>query len=978
MPLTLVLGPANSAKAGDVLSAYSAAGPRGALLVVPTVADAAHYDRELAGAGVALGRALTFAGLLDEVARRAGLAVTRLTALQRHRLIGQAVASLALPALGAGARSPGFPAAAARLLAELGRERVTPQRFAAALRAWAAEDPGRGAYASDLAAIPLRYAAALEREHGLDAEGFAWAALDALRANPRRWGATPVFVYGFDDLTRIELDAIETLSGADAQVTVSLTYEPGRPALAARGPVVEALRSLAGSVRQLESLDEHYEQGARAALHHLERNLFEPVSERIDPGDAVVLLEAGGERAEAELIAAEVLAAVRDGVPPDEIVVVCRSPARSGALLERALADNGLRSTSERTVPLGHTALGRGLLALGRCAVDDGRDAGPQDLLDYLRTLGVCEPPELVDQLAATVARRALSTLAEALAAFVPGVPELETLGLAADPLAELAAQTRRLLAGAHRRTAAVLSAEEELDARAARTVLAALSELGSLAEPAGAVKLPELLDLLAGLEVAAGPGSGSGGVLVADPLAVRGRRFRRVLISGLCESEFPAPAGGDPFLGDDGRRELAIASGLALPADENELARERYLFYACASRATERLVLSFRSSDEDGNLVLPSPFLLDVAELFVPEWFERRRRRLLADVVWPPDEAPTERERQLALTVDVAVAPVPAGMPAPAKEPATRVLGAAALRHVRHREVVSGGALESFAGCPVRWLVERQLVPDELEPEGEPLVRGDFMHRVLERVLSGLQGPVTEQTLPEAEARLGRLTQAVPADLAPGRPLAVREAILRGIEADLRRYLRHEARGGCGWTPQALELRFGMGGEDDGEPGVPGLELRDGDERVLLRGVIDRVDVEPGGRRAIVRDYKSGANRPERTGARWLDGRQLQVALYMIAVRRLLELEPVAGFYQPLTGRELRARGVYLDGAGVGRSAYSTDAFDQDALNELLDEIERLAVALAVQLRHGELTPSPATCSRDGCLHPGICWAVR
>ena len=53
MPLTLVLGPANSAKAGEVLGAYAARRERDALLVVPTAADAAHYDRELAGDGVA-------------------------------------------------------------------------------------------------------------------------------------------------------------------------------------------------------------------------------------------------------------------------------------------------------------------------------------------------------------------------------------------------------------------------------------------------------------------------------------------------------------------------------------------------------------------------------------------------------------------------------------------------------------------------------------------------------------------------------------------------------------------------------------------------------------------------------------------------------------------------------------------------------------------------------------------------------------
>jgi ATP-dependent helicase/nuclease subunit B len=110
------------------------------------------------------------------------------------------------------------------------------------------------------------------------------------------------------------------------------------------------------------------------------------------------------------------------------------------------------------------------------------------------------------------------------------------------------------------------------------------------------------------------------------------------VYVCGLCEGEFPAADVPEPFLGEERRRELALASGLALPAAPDALARERYLFYACASRATERLYLSYRSSDEEGKLVLPSPFLSDVAELFDPGWRDRRRRRLLADVTWAPD----------------------------------------------------------------------------------------------------------------------------------------------------------------------------------------------------------------------------------------------------------------------------------------------------------------------------------------------------
>src|SRR5205807_1175245 len=130
MPLTLVLGPANSAKAGEVLGAYAAAAARGALLVVPTGADAEHYSRELAAQGAVLGSVRTFAGLAAEIARRAGHEAARLTPLQRERVLRRAVRGAELRLLESAGRSPGFVRAAGDLIAELQRSLVTPQRFA--------------------------------------------------------------------------------------------------------------------------------------------------------------------------------------------------------------------------------------------------------------------------------------------------------------------------------------------------------------------------------------------------------------------------------------------------------------------------------------------------------------------------------------------------------------------------------------------------------------------------------------------------------------------------------------------------------------------------------------------------------------------------------------------------------------------------------------------------------------------------------
>src|SRR2546421_7026887 len=107
MPLTLVLGPANSAKAGEVLGAFGAARRRGALLVVPTARDADAYSRELAAEGAVLGGSIvTFSGLAREIAGRVGYQQPCFSELQRQRLLRRALGRTELgPPAGGASRS---------------------------------------------------------------------------------------------------------------------------------------------------------------------------------------------------------------------------------------------------------------------------------------------------------------------------------------------------------------------------------------------------------------------------------------------------------------------------------------------------------------------------------------------------------------------------------------------------------------------------------------------------------------------------------------------------------------------------------------------------------------------------------------------------------------------------------------------------------------------------------------------------------
>ena len=291
---------------------------------------------------------------------------------------------------------------------------------------------------------------------------------------------------------------------------------------------------------------------------------------------------------------------------------------------------------------------------------------------------------------------------------------------------------------------------------------------------------------------------------------------------------------------------------------------------------------------------------------------------------------------------------------------------------------VWSASSLEVWAECPVKWFVQRMLRADDLDPNPEPLARGGLAHAALKDTLEGLRERTGSARLTAARLRLAKelLREALakreaefPLSAAPER----RPGLRRRLEADLERYLEHAAEQESPLEPTYLELGFGFGPGEEAEAlrpsRLPALDLGEG---LRLRGRIDRVDLAAGGAQAVVYDYKGRIAPP---AAKWTEQGNVQVALYMRAVEELLGLEAVGGFYQPLSGGDLRARGV-LDGeSGVEIECVRGELREHAEVRELLEEAVATAREAAAQAGRGELEPRPRTCAyRGGCMYPTIC----
>lgn len=997
MAIKLITGPANAGKARAVLERLHTHAARGEepLLVVPTRADVEHYLRELAGSGAVMGvRVERFAGLGGELARRAGVQEAALGATARERI----VAALAERA---GERaSEGLVRALQDLFAELRVQRVGAARFEQALAR--AQAGGGSAGHAGLGALFASYSRTLERLGLVDAEQRTMRALDALRERPSLWGGTPVLFYGFDDLTTLQLDAIETLGRlVDAPVTVSLAYEGGRAAFAGRAASFQALRPLAHEHVQLAARAEHYARASRRALGHLERSLFEASAARVPAGPALQLLEGGGERAELELIAGELLSLLAQGVPAEQIAVLVRPGGTDLDLLEDVFAVAGVPFRLVRRRRFADTAVGGALIGLLRCvAREDGVVEGTlADLLRWLRAPGVLRlegaegpGPSLADRLELAARRAGVLDAAGARALWEERnwpLEQIERLGEAqgagAAALCALAARELRWLFRAPwRGLAPVLAAGERDEAAALAAGERALAELRELARiapelaPAGAA---ELAGCLASVEFvgaghrtapasdhspqdARGARPAQAAVAVLDPLQLRARRVRALFVCGLQEGAFPARAGAQPLLDDGERRRLAELAGLRLDqhaghSQAAQLASERYLLYAALSRPQERLYLSWHTADDDAEGASRSLFVDDVCDLFEESLESGRRRRALGAL-------PAEPGEEGAL---------PGGRPAGVRQARRRRgLGDARVLGRLAELVWSPSSLERWIGCPMSWFVEKVLRPGDFEPDPEPLARGALAHAALKETFDALRAQTGSAKL--TPARLERARELLRAALSecerehpltgpPERQLSVR----RRLRADLERYLAHAAASSSPLQPAAFELGFGIAaGDERGEPSeLPALELAG----LRLRGRVDRVDTDGQGR-AVVYDYK-GANVPP--GARWIKDGRVQVALYMRAAEELMGVQAAGGFYQPLSGDDLRARGV-LDGeAGIELDCVRQDVLEHAELRGLLDDALALAAAAAGEARRGELEGRPESCAyRGGCMFPSIC----
>ena len=945
MALALILGPAHAGKIAELYARYLAelAAGRSAALVVPSSDVKRQTQREL------LERAPAIIGAdavdFDELFER----ILRLTGDRRPVLRGGARQILLRRVL------PEAPESIGTRFQRLGSALLDP----AAVRAAGDEV---------LADQYEQWWRALDEEQVIDRGRMRIAVIEALRTDVAAWPAgEALFAQGFDDLSPAQEELLRLIAQR-AEVVLSLSYEAGRVPFHVLTPVVGRLAELAGSGGISELPVGAFER--QPDLIALERRFGElDPDARCAPSvtGGVVLLEAEGERGEAELVVAEVVAALRAGVPGHRIAVIAPRGAADRLRLVRQVREAGLEVDAAEQRLLVKTPFGRALLALLALAwADTPTDA---ERLAWLRSPWSGAPAHLVERIERPM-RRSQETLDEGVQRL--GEPIMRALAPpagargAATAVDEVVAAVRGMLQRAHGLRAADDSNALRDDVAVATVVL---SELGRLATVEPPPTRDEVREQLAHLAFR-GRRARKDAIRILDPRAARTIDVDLAIVIGLEEQAFGATSVSDPLV------ELPEQSDVA-----------RHLAYMAITRPRERLVLLRRIADDEGRPLAPTAIWEDlVAAAGSPPIALRRG---FSDVVFRVEDAPTVRERARSIAAlagtDADEALRLAGAAGvtgairralASRRQGTRLGDPRLLDELQQKDPFGVTELDRFGKCSNVWFVERRLNPKRIdEPVDDRLRLGTIAHSVLNRFYREVPGILNTTALgPEqADRAVVEAHRIVDEEMVKVRPIVAGDRLkidlMRwGLRRDIGRLVRRAALADAPLVPSEFEVSFGMrtaqAGRKDGVDVGP----------ARLSGKIDRIDTDPMmTARAIVVDYKTSTIP---IGSDIRDKGELQVPLYLLALREILGREPVGGLF--ISIRKGATRGI-LDQAEADvlpPGLVGTDIVDHETFEAVLESARQQAAVRVERMRAGDVRhdPSDAAFCTTHCDYSGIC----
>lgn len=480
-------------------------------------------------------------------------------------------------------------------------------------------------------------------------------------------------------------------------------------------------------------------------------------------------------------------------------------------------------------------------------------------------------------------------------------------------------------------------------------------------------------------------------GVRLVDPVGARGLTWQGAAILGLEEGAYPTPWPEDWLFAEE-LRQAFKQKGIRLQLRGTMAGRERDFFQLALSRGKVQLLLSYKTLDESGSPILPSPYLV---ELLQKRGFPRHELSLSQQFPEKCSLLATERElalfaqakgnRQLwaqyqgrrprlAEQISRAGAVIKKRnsklwSPFDGQLPHPEILAALPFSS---RTIWSASQLETYGSCPFRFFCQEVLKVKPLTPleaQLSPKDLGTVLHNVLADFYQNHSGQCLSSSRrddyrQELVELLAAHWQGRGEDIFDNiQKENARHRLFRFLDRELKRL---EA-GGLSLLPHLVEASFGMG--EDPLPGPLEVELPGG--AIRLRGRIDRLDLAAGGD-FLVLDYKLSY---VPSYSELASGLSFQLPIYLWAGEKILGegARPIAALFYSLGQAQFRGfwRDEETKRLGLRRSKNSS--LDEERWTQIWDQYRQLLSDVITRMAAGDFRLLPEKCP-SYCDYTTIC----
>ena len=735
---------------------------------------------------------------------------------------------------------------------------------------------------------------------------FFASALDQAENSAYLASFTHIIFYGFYDMTGRQLELFSRIA-AHYPVTVFAPYERV-PAFNFARKFFESNYAPASQVEECPPVS--------GALGEAQHALFE--AGQSAPCPALHMAQAPGARGELFYTAKQILKLVEeDGFDFADIAVVARSAAPYRQAAISVFAENTIPLNAAFEMPLGTTALG--VFCLNLLSLAQGGFARETILAVVTSPYFKHKEGRWRKLINASLASRDYAQWTDLItpqtkyydADFLTWLENcktrLETLNNPL-PWADLCALTEAYLRE-NTDELSLTQAEASLFNQVLQTVEGFKRRSGVRPQAKEGEFVPDMVAVLSQTQVNSGV-THPGGVTFTDVMSLRGLSFKAVFLLGVNEKTFPLIVPEDPILKDYYRFILRDGLGYWINQTRERLEEEKLLFYTTLTSARQRVYVTWQRTDSQGKAAVLSVYAAELARACEIDLQSGRVEavsgRILERLEHTGDVYLTPQEMAVYIALssakDKEVPFEEAGLLTPALSRAVlacahtaapgqltpydgKVQSGAEIFARLNAKGFSASALTTLAACPMKYFFSRALglgEPDEALSRQElaPNLRGSAYHEVLAAFYEGLlkDGSLRNLFADGLRARLQQtLNSLYPREAYKrfGIYPVIWDLILQDVQATLEEFVLADTAELGNFIPSYFEREL----EGTYKP-APSVSLH-------LKGILDRIDLDPRQKLYRVDDYKSSRKAGKSLAQDILKKRIFQPFLYLLLARQ-------------------------------------------------------------------------------------------